>query len=216
MVWYSDDAVSPGMALQHTLTALERGTGSGAALFASDGGDGGGGDSDLGSGGDGGGDSDASDARKLFVQELRPLFLGAGFAEASSEHLIHGKGGEEDEESGEGDLQWALGGGDATHVMEATRARLLCSLLTVLRRGWRLVHDYNERHPDAPMVGAHLRAFAQGWCVHAVVWGVAAQMLQHPQLLSLVGASGGLPGGGRGVTRRAERLCDGAGVGQER
>jgi len=249
MVWYSDDAVSPGMALEHTLTLLERGSSSSSFL--------GGGNMDSDLSGSGGGDGDGSsgdnevaESRKRFVHELRPLFLGADYAEENARLQENSKADDDDddegdddddeeEELGEGDLpgfdaeaavpavlRWALGrdgGTDAVHVMEATRARLLCSLLTLLRRGLSLVLEYNEQHPDAPMEGTHLTRFVQRWCVHACVWGlggampwkgresIAAQMLQHPQLSSLVAGSGGggLTGGVSSAVDLRVRVEDG-------
>lgn len=67
-------------------------------------------------------------------------------------------------------LEFSLG---ATHVMDATRERLLLTFRALMMQGVEHAIGYDENHPDFPMVGEHMEKFAKRWLLHALVWSLA-------------------------------------------
>lgn len=67
-------------------------------------------------------------------------------------------------------LDFAL---NESHVMHATRERLLHTFKSLLLQGVGLAIAYDENHPDFPMVGEHMEKFAKKWLLHALVWSFA-------------------------------------------
>ncbi|CAM9242548.1 unnamed protein product, partial [Chrysoparadoxa australica] len=57
------------------------------------------------------------------------------------------------------------------HVMEVTRERLACTLVSLLQRGIALVLDYNEAHRDFPLEPSQLETFVSKWVLYALLWG---------------------------------------------
>ena len=246
MVWYSEACVTHSMALAHQLNCLASGVSSAAAFggeFVSGGaawaagvgaggvgsgagGDGGGAGADAASA-VAGGDGEVPEARREFVEILRPLFLGASADDKSGGDDDNDDDDDDDDEGGGGGfdatavvpaaLAWALSPA-CVHVMEASRERLLGALCVLLRRGLDLVLEYNDRRPDFPMRGAHLRGFVERWAVHALVWGLggacawasrnalAELVCDHPRLSGSLGS--GLASGASAVDMRV-RVEDG-------
>ena len=56
------------------------------------------------------------------------------------------------------------------HVMAPSRDRLLHTLKAMLVQGISLAVEYDENHPDFPMVGEHMEKFAQRWLLHSLMW----------------------------------------------
>ena len=59
------------------------------------------------------------------------------------------------------------------HVMPATRDRLLQTFEALLVQGIGQAVEYDENHPDFPMVGEHMEKFAKRWLLHALMWSFA-------------------------------------------
>jgi len=80
--------------------------------------------------------------------------------------------------------------------------------VTLLRRGLDLVVEYNDRRPDLPMEGTHLKNFVLRWAVHSLVWGLGGSMtwdgrnalaellLAHPSMSGIAVAAGELSSSG--------------------
>ena len=104
----------------------------------------------------------ASDAAAAFAAEIAPLVV----PEADDDQTLVSAA-----------LSFVLENRDACrHVMDVSEGTLLESLYGLLARGAALAAEYNEAHPDFPMDGAHLSAFAQHWLLFSVLWGMGASM----------------------------------------
>jgi dynein heavy chain 1, cytosolic len=57
-----------------------------------------------------------------------------------------------------------------SHVMEATRERLLHSFRALMIQGIELAIEYDENHPDFPMTGDHMEKFSKRWLLHSLMW----------------------------------------------
>lgn len=60
-----------------------------------------------------------------------------------------------------------------SHVMDATRERLLHTFKALMIQGIELAIEYDENHPDFPMTGDHMEKFSKRWLLHAVMWSFA-------------------------------------------
>ena len=60
-----------------------------------------------------------------------------------------------------------------THVMAPTRDRLLRTFESLLVQGIGLSIEYDENHPDFPMIGEHMEKFAKRWLLHSLMWAFA-------------------------------------------
>jgi dynein heavy chain 1, cytosolic len=56
------------------------------------------------------------------------------------------------------------------HVMEPSRDRLFQSFRALLTQGIILVIEYDENHPDFPILGEHMEKFAKRWLLHSLMW----------------------------------------------
>ena len=65
---------------------------------------------------------------------------------------------------------------DTSHVMEATRSRLIMTLFSLISRGADLVAEYNESHPDFPMKDTQVQTFMQKWLLFSILWGFGGSM----------------------------------------
>jgi dynein heavy chain 1 len=65
---------------------------------------------------------------------------------------------------------------EQVHIMEATRARLVLSLFSLLAKGVSYVVEYNASRPDFPMQPDHLENYANKWLLFSVLWGFAGSM----------------------------------------
>jgi len=57
-----------------------------------------------------------------------------------------------------------------THIMEMSREGLLRSLKSLLVKGIGLAIEYDENHPDFPMMGQHMDNFSKRWLLHSLLW----------------------------------------------
>jgi len=62
------------------------------------------------------------------------------------------------------------------HCMEVTHGRLLTSWWTYLKRGVRLVEEYNENHIDFPLSLDRMRTFMERWNLMSIMWGFGGSM----------------------------------------
>jgi len=59
------------------------------------------------------------------------------------------------------------------HVMPPSRDRLLQTLEALLVQGMTQAIEYDENHPDFPMIGEHMEKFAKRWLLHSLMWAFA-------------------------------------------
>jgi len=64
-------------------------------------------------------------------------------------------------------LEFALA---ESHVMEATRERLLHTFRALMIQGIGLAIEYDENHPDFHMTGDHMEKFSRRWLLHSLMW----------------------------------------------
>ena len=128
MVWFSDDVVTPEMALQHLLGTLST-----ENLL---------GDGSLSEG--------IPAAQTSFLEQVEPFFV----SERTTSLVIDS-------------LDFSL---KHPHVMNPSRDRLLCTLKSMLIQGIVQAIEYDENHPDFPMVGEHMERFAKRWLLHSLMW----------------------------------------------
>jgi dynein heavy chain 1, cytosolic len=100
--------------------------------------------------GDRGGDQEIPPAQTHFLNVIRPLLI----SDRTSSLVMDA-------------LEFALG---ETHVMAATRDRLLHTFRALVKQGMGLAISYDENHPDFPMTGEHMEKFAKRWLLHALMW----------------------------------------------
>ncbi|KAL7555016.1 hypothetical protein ACHAWF_018608 [Thalassiosira exigua] len=67
-------------------------------------------------------------------------------------------------------LEFAL---SKSHIMDMSREGLLKSLKSLLVKGICLAIEYDEGHPDFPIVGQHMDNFAKRWLLHSLLWSFA-------------------------------------------
>jgi dynein heavy chain 1 len=100
--------------------------------------------------GDRGSDQETPPAQTHFLNVIRPLVM----SERTSSLVMDA-------------LEFALA---ETHVMAATRDRLLHTIRALLVQGIGLAIAYDENHPDFPMTGEHMEKFAKRWLLHSLMW----------------------------------------------
>jgi len=59
------------------------------------------------------------------------------------------------------------------HIMAPTRDRLLQTFESLLVQGVGLAIEYDENHPDFPMIGEHMEKYAKRWLLHSLMWAFA-------------------------------------------
>ena len=100
--------------------------------------------------GDRGGDQDIPAAQINFLGALRPMVI----SDRTSSLVMDA-------------LEFAL---SETHVMAASRDRLLHTFRALILQGIGLAISYDENHPDFPMTGDHMEKFAKRWLLHSLMW----------------------------------------------
>jgi dynein heavy chain 1 len=103
--------------------------------------------------GDRGGDKEIPAAQTHFLSAIRPLVV----SDRTSSLVIDA-------------LDFAM---SQTHVMDATRERLLHTFKALLLQGIGLAIAYDENHPDFPIAGDHMEKFAKRWLLHSLMWSFA-------------------------------------------
>lgn len=95
--------------------------------------------------------NEALPAQAEFIRSIRPMVISG---ERTSSLVVDA-------------LEFAL---KEEHVMSPSRDRLLHTLKAMLVQGISMAVEYDENHPDFPMVGEHMEKFAQRWLLHSLMW----------------------------------------------
>lgn len=145
MVWFSEETISPEMCLKNMIFAL-----------------GGGRDDDdddkMVAADEGEPETESASSAKVnpnptqaaFVAVIRPYFISSNESPMVVDML---------------DAALKL-----QHVMTPTRGRLLTSLTGLLRKGIDAAINFDENHPEFPMVGDHMENFAKRWLLYSLLW----------------------------------------------
>ena len=62
------------------------------------------------------------------------------------------------------------------HIMDYTRLRVLGSMLSLLNKGVRNIHEYNEAHPDFPLPSERVEKYMTNRVVYSCMWGFGGSL----------------------------------------